>query len=176
MDPVVIRIACILTALLFISAGGHKLSAPEYYRTLIMKYVPVPKMIAKAIQLVLGLAELGMGMLMLLPMARQQVAWLAVAFLVFYLLLIAVSLLRGLDMDCGCSSPLNKQKLSPWLLFRNVVLIIVALMATTPATDRMLGWSDNLLILLVSSAAILIYISFEQILVNQEKLILLRSQ
>lgn len=176
MDPVAVWIASILTALLFISASGHKLIAPEYYRTLIMQYVPVTKMIATAIQLVLGLAELGIGMLMLLPMARQQVAWLAVALLVFYLLLIAVSLLRGLDMDCGCSGPLNKQKLSPWLLFRNVVLIIVALMATTPVTDRMLGLADNLLILLVSSAAILIYISFEQMLVNQEKLMLLRSQ
>ncbi|MFQ5659722.1 MAG: MauE/DoxX family redox-associated membrane protein [Gammaproteobacteria bacterium] len=176
MDPVLTWIATLLTSLLFVSAGWHKLSAPDYYRVLIRKYIAVPESLAVAAQIFLGLVEVAAGLFILLPALRQAAAWVAMTLLIFYFLLIALSLLRGLNMDCGCSGPLNKQRLNPWLLFRNAVLAAVAFLLTQPVSDRMLEFSDYMVIGIASLVAMLTYVSFEQLLTNEEKLLLLRRR
>lgn len=175
MDPVIIWIGSILIAALFITAGWHKLNHPDYYRVLIMKYIPMPGSWSVRVQWLVGSAEIAIACFIILPATRQLSAWMAVGLLIFYSLLLAISLLRGLDIDCGCSGPFNKQRLSPWLLLRNTLLTGIAFMATWQPVERLLGFQDYLLIGLASMVAVFIYISFEQLLENQEKLSLLRD-
>lgn len=176
MDPVIIWSASILLSILFIVSGWHKINAPEYYRDLIQKYVPISKPLATIAQTLLGILEIGTGFLLFVPVTRPDAALIAVALLLCYLLLIAISLIRGLDMDCGCSGPVNEQKLSPWLLPRNAGLVMMAYLLTLTQSHRLLGIADALLILVVCTVSLCIYLSFEQLLVNQNKLILLRKQ
>lgn len=112
----------------------------------------------------------------MLPDTRFAAACGALGLLMLYSLLIAVSLLRGLDMDCGCSGPLGRQKLSPWLLLRNGLLLLCAWLPTNPSTNRVTGFGDLLIILCSSAALILVYLAFEQLLSNRDKLVLLRSR
>ncbi len=175
MDPVLYWMAVISIALLFLGAGWHKLQSPAYYRVLIQKYVPVSPGLAAAGQTAVGLVETGIAIGILIPQLRVIAAWLAAAVLFLYLLLMLVSLLRGLDMDCGCSGPVARQKITPWLLLRNAVLAGVAVIITLPVTDRTVGLADGLVITLAALVTVLCYISLEQLLANRDQLVSLRN-
>lgn len=176
MDPVLIWITAIILSGLFLTAGFHKAYAPVYYRGLISGYTGLPVALAGLAGNVLALTEISVGALLLLPAYRFNAACGAMGLLVLYSLMISISLLRGLDMDCGCSGPLGRQKLSPWLLLRNGVLLLCAWVPTNPSTDRMTGPGDLLIILCSSVAVIIVYLAFEQLLSNREKLVLLRNR
>ena len=176
MDPVLIWTAAIILSGLFLAAGLHKACAPSYYRGLISGYTGLPVTLAGLAGNVLALTEISVGALLLLPDCRFNAACGAMGLLVLYSLLISISLLRGLDMDCGCSGPLSRQKLSPWLLLRNGMLLLCAWVPTNPSTERMTGVGDLLIILCSSAAVIFVYLAFEQLLSNREKLILLRNR
>lgn len=175
MDPVLIWSGSIVFFLLFLSAGVHKITAPAYYRGLIGRYLPLPPVPAGVAGSVAGITEISTGILILLPVSRPVAAWCALALLLAYFLLIMTGLLRGLDMDCGCSGPLGRQKLSVWLLFRNLVLAAGVWLLTMPSTSRLTGVADIMIVVCSSAALIMIYISFEHLLANQEKLASLRS-
>jgi uncharacterized membrane protein YphA (DoxX/SURF4 family) len=176
VDPVLIWTAAILLSGLFLSAGWHKTGSPAYYRDLISGYTGLPAAWAGVARNGVALVELAAGILLLVPASRNAAAWGAFGLLSGYSLVISVSLARGLEMDCGCSGPNGGLKLSPWLLFRNLVLIMSAWLLTYPASNRLTGLVDCLIILCSSAALILIYLAFEQLLSNREKLALLRNR
>ena len=176
MDPLYHwSVAIMMSALLF-SVGWHKFNSPAYYRDLIGRYTGVHAMLAAAAARVLAVVEISAAILLLLPGTRVAAAWGVTGLLSVYTLLIAVSLWRGLDMDCGCSGPLARQRLSPWLLLRNAVLLLLAWMLTLPGSGRALGVTDCLVILCAGFTLLCIYLACEQLLSNRDKLILLRSQ
>ena len=176
MDPVLIWTSAIVLSGLFLTAGLHKVWASAYYRGLISGYTGLSPTCAGMTGKVLALMEISTGTLIMLPDTRFAAACGALGLLMLYSLLIAVSLLRGLDMDCGCSGPLGRQKLSPWLLLRNGLLLLCAWLPTNPSTNRVTGFGDLLIILCSSAALILVYLAFEQLLSNRDKLVLLRSR
>lgn len=176
MDPVLIWSISIMLSGLFLTSGWHKVTAPAYYRDLIGAYTGLPAFPADLGGRVMAFTEISIGVLLLLPASRIVVAWVAVVLLLVYSLLIASSLLRGLDMECGCSGPLARQRLSPWLLVRNSVLLTVAWGVTRPALDRGMGPGDYLVILFSSVTLMCLYLACEQLLSNRDKLVLLRGR
>jgi len=175
MDPVLLWSGAIALSLLFLSAGLHKIRSPEYYRDLIVRYVRLPLALAGAAGFMAGVIEICTGLLLLLPATRILGAWWAVGLLLAYFFLMTAGLVRGLDMDCGCSGPLGSQKLSGWLLFRNLILTMMAWLLTIPSSSRLTGAIDIVIVLCASVVLIAIYLSFEQLLSNREKLTWLRS-
>lgn len=176
MDPVFIWTAVILLSALLLTAGWHKTSSPAYYRELIRAYTGLPAALAGLGGKLTALTEICVAVLLLLPATRIASAWVAVALLLLYSLLITISLLRGLAMDCGCSGPLGRQRLCPWLLVRNGALLLLAWVPTHPSLNRVTGTEDYLIILCSSAALICIYLACEQLLSNRDKLVLLRSR
>ena len=172
MDPVLIWTSVIVLSGLFLSAGLHKVSAPAYYRGLISGYTGLPERLAGPAGTLLALTEISVGALLLLPAARIGTACGALGLLTLYSLLIAISL----EMDCGCSGPLGRQRLSPWLLLRNGTLLLCAWLPTNPALNRETDFRDLLIILCSSAALLFIYLAFEQLLSNREKLLVLRNR
>ena len=176
MDPVLLWTAAIVLSGLFLTAGWHKLVLPGYYRDLIAGHVRMPAAFTEFVRIVLLITEISTGLLLLLPATRPLAAWSALGLLLLYSLLITVGLIRGLDLDCGCSGPRAGLILSPWLLLRNMGLILVAWMLTLPASNRFTGIEDCLIVIFASSTLGLIYLSYEHLLANSEKLTLLRHR
>jgi len=176
MDPVLSWLASLVLFALFATSGWHKLYYPSYYRSLIRSYIPVSLSLAVAGQVSFGTIEIAVATGLLLAPVRSLSAWLAAALLFFYLLLILSSLVRGRDMDCGCSGPAGEQRISPWLLLRNTVLIGLAVAAAAPpVADRTMGVADGLVVAFAGLAAVLFYLSFEQLLNNRGRLASLRN-
>ena len=64
-------------------------------------------------------------------------------------------------------SPPSDQPLSVGLLLRNVVLVIVALLATLPVPERQLSIVDNLTLVAAVLASTMLYAAANQLLQNR---------
>jgi len=68
----------ILYGLLFIAAGTNHFLNPAFYEQMIPSYLPSPKLL----NIVSGIAEIGLGALLLWPSTSQLAAWGLIALLV----------------------------------------------------------------------------------------------
>jgi len=176
MDPVSVLLASLFLAWLFITAGWHKLREPRHYAGVIDAYdLPLLKG-NKALVRSIAALELIVAIALLMIWTRPYAALLAAFMLTIYAAAIGINILRGKrDIDCGCSGPLGRQPLSGWLLWRNVLLVLMALYASSDMSARAISWFDWTVILFGSLLAILLYQVGERLLANSHLLVRLRG-
>lgn len=152
---------------LFAQAAFHKVSAPQYYRRLMTRYLGGPGG-GVAVWLVAAL-EAGIALALILPQWRAAGLAAAAALLVLYAGLMASQILRGSsDMQCGCAGPDSQLGISWALVARNGVCAVMALLAMTSTADVDVGWLGLSLSLFVAVFAALVYVASEQIISNAQ--------
>jgi uncharacterized membrane protein YphA (DoxX/SURF4 family) len=149
LDPVVAWVIRLGLALLFGAAAWHKLSDLRGFVATVKNYRIVPAVLSTPLASALGLAELGVAILLLsaaLGVSSGSLAPLAaLALLALYSGALGLNLARGRrDLDCGCMGPANRQLISPALLIRNAVLALGPLALLGGVASRSLGWVDVL--------------------------------
>lgn len=73
---------------------------------------------------------------------------------------IAINLIRGrTDIDCGCFGPVLRQKLSGWLLLRNLALIVLAAAVALPEASRSIHPLDGVTIAFGAATLTMLYVS-----------------
>lgn len=177
MDLVFVVIATLFISFLFVVAGWQKLRTPRYYASVIHEY-QLPLVTGnEVIAIAIGLTELCIGLLLLIPVSRGLAAWFALLLLLIYAIAIGINLLRGrTSIDCGCSGPAaTKQKLSAWLLLRNGLLMVITITAGMTPLSRELIWFDMVVIVFAASLAFLVYAGTEQLIANSTRLRILRG-
>ena len=116
------------------------------------------------------IVEALLGAAWLLNVETTFVAMTTAALLASYMSAIAVNLLRGrIHIDCGCTmgtSAGKDQQLSWGLVARNSVLIMAALTATVPTTERAIGLVDYVTLVAGLLAIVLLYGAANQLLNN----------
>jgi hypothetical protein len=75
--------------------------------------------------------EVGLGSLLAAGVARPVVAWLAVALIGGFTVLIGVRLAQGRRPPCACFGRMSTRPIGPGTLARNVVLLALAVVAAT---------------------------------------------
>lgn len=137
-------------ALLLLTTALHKARELAAFRAAIVGYALVPERLTGAIAVLFATVEAAIGVALLAPasLGLRDAALVATAsLLALYAVAIAVNLLRGRrDIDCGCAGPNAKQPLSEWLLARNALLAVTALVCLGGASARSLVWIDALTI------------------------------
>jgi hypothetical protein len=174
LDPQIIRCVALALGLLFLLAGAHKFGDRARFGGILANYRMVPVLLVSPLTLLMPLLELALGLFWLVAVIRLQTGALlpvsSALLLTVYALAIAVNLVRRRNhIDCGCGFAKNDsgQRLSPWLVFRNLLLAAMAMTPLLGAVDRRLGVADHLLLVLISVALILLYAAFNQLLSNQ---------
>jgi hypothetical protein len=156
---------------LFGSAALNKLKTDNrlYYQTVLSGYGIDHVLLAKLLPASIGLLELALGLLMVIPASRGYAAIAAIALLAGYATAFSVQLLQGkAGIDCGCAGPAGDIKLSGHLLVRNLLLMALAIGCLLPAQGLGLGyWS---LVSLSALLLVLLYLCTEQLLGNAQKL------
>jgi len=162
-------------------AGLSKLRPQNrnYYRGVAEAYEVVPRYLLSAFPLIVGSAET----LIAIATVTAQTATLgliaAMVLLSLYGLVFTKQLLEGkADVDCGCAGPDVDVKISPMLVLRNIVLVGLCIFAITVGSDSfsLSSLAANwFLTLPIASMLSLIYLSFEQLVLNQQKIEMLRN-
>jgi len=164
----------LLIAGLFLHAGFSKLQPHNqaYYRGVIRAYGVVPPGLIAALPRIMGGIEMLTAVAILLPFYSSTGLIATTGLLTLYLLMFVKQLLQGrADIDCGCAGPGADVKISPALLLRNIILIGLCVFAINAATATFLSiWFLALPLAMMFG---LIYVSCEQLMVNQQKIKLL---
>jgi len=180
IDPLLLRIISLGFALLFLIAAVHKFSNREIFLANFEAYEIVPKNLSGLIagiipplELLLGLGWLAAG---LFAIRLEAVTLISIGLLASYVVAIGVNLKRGRSyIDCGCSFSNSNtsraenvsQQISSGLLYRNLLLIVMAIVCTIPSSARSLQLIDIFGLVFSVVSLILLYGTFNQLLNNE---------
>ena len=123
----------LLLATLFVCAGLPKLFDPQSFALVVFRYHLLPDSLINLAALLLPWLEIVAALALLQPAWRRPGALWLVGLLGLATAAIAISLARGLDIDCGCFTLTpGHSPISLWLIVRNFMLIALTVWA---------GWS-----------------------------------
>ncbi len=176
LDPIYSLAVAVLIAFVFARAGLHKLIDFPRHLAIIRDYRIAPGWLAPLLAPVVVILEVTVAALVLWPASRSPALALAAGLLLAYVCAIGLNLLRGrTSIDCGCGWGSHEQRISNWLLVRNLLLIGVALAARLPVAERPLNLLDWFLLAFTSLALIAVYSIGDSLIANWLKLSQLKS-
>jgi uncharacterized membrane protein YphA (DoxX/SURF4 family) len=148
MDPVAHWVLRLALALLFGAASAQKLRDLPGFTVSLRDYRVLPRALSAPAAAALAAAEVGAAAALLLPGLDPAGPATALALLALYAGAIGWNLARGRrHIDCGCLGPGRRQSLSGWLIARNAVLCVGALLLLAPPARRETSWIDALSLL-----------------------------
>jgi hypothetical protein len=156
-------IGCV--ALLFASAGVHKLRALPMFAEIFAAYRVVPEAVARRLAWFIPCLELGVAAGLLWNPSRRISVAFAVAVLVAYAWGVGLNLLRGRrDLDCGCGTARDRRSIAAWMVWRNLFLAAALGMAALPWSDRPLNLTDVFTVVAGLAAAVVLYAAVDRLL------------
>ncbi len=170
-DPAVALILRLLLALIFAGAVIHKITDPRAFRTAVDNYRMLPGLLVTPVSAGFIVVECALVIMLVVPATAVLGAQVACSLLLAYTGAITFNLLRGrTHIDCGCMGSAHTQRLTGWLLLRNLPLVLIALAAALPAHTRDLVTWDYATIVFAVMALGMLYITMNHLLVNGPKL------
>lgn len=175
MDPLLIYMAAACLAVILLIGALDKLRNFDLFEGAVMAYRLLPMGTSKVFAVLFVAAELGAGLLLLVPQARMYGALLALLVLAISSVGVAINLARGhTDVACGCGN-LKQQSagLSWWLVSRNSVLFIITALLVLPSAfvaERHLTWVDAFTFFGSTLALLGLYFAVNQLIESHVKL------
>lgn len=170
IDPLFERAIALGLALLLLSAAWQKLAARAEFLAILRGYELLPAPLLRPVAALVPAVEVVLAAAWLAGAAQVVVATATATLLLVYAAAIAINLHRGqVQIDCGCgfAGPAGAgQRLSGWLVARNLVLAGFAALAAWPASARALGFADALTLAAATAAAVLLYAGSSQLIRN----------
>ena len=109
----------------FIWSGTLKVLHPLEFAQNVAAYELFPQWMCFLAGLTLPWVELAAGLLLVLGLFRRAAALVAAGMLAGFILLVAVTMVRGLDLSCGCFGSLSG-KVGWTLLVQDILLLVMA--------------------------------------------------
>ena len=115
--------------ILFIYAALDKIRNPGPFSDLVMNYHLLPEQLVNVFALWLPVAELVVGVLLILGIWSQAASGLVMAMLAMFLVAIIQGVARGIDTHCGCFTQGGKgSPISVWTILRDVCFLAVSVL------------------------------------------------
>ena len=130
----------------FLSAAIPKLLAPADFALAVRNYRLLRPRLTEPVARWLPQLEFALALALLLGLATRPAAGLAAAALLIFAGAIAINLLRGREIDCGCYSAASPRTIGWWLVVRDLGLALsAALVLVAPPQTLALSslWSDE---------------------------------
>jgi hypothetical protein len=123
-------LACLLVGGVFVYAALPKIRDPNAFALSVFHYQVAPDRIINLVALFLPWLELVCGLaIMLLPGGRRAAGWLLAGMLLLFAGLQISSILRGIDISCGCFSVDGETGHIGWLsVARNAGLLAATML------------------------------------------------
>jgi uncharacterized membrane protein YphA (DoxX/SURF4 family) len=131
--PWVVRAAQILIGLVFIAAALPKIGDPESFASAVHNYRLLPMVLENLVAITLPWIELVAGLALILGLRARAGGLIASLMMVVFTIAVAVSLARGLDVECGCFGTGDASRIGLRKLVENVLLLVLSLLGTLRA-------------------------------------------
>lgn len=132
-----------LLGLVLLAASVPKLRQIERFERTIATYALLPGALVQVVARIVPTLEFVCGVSLLAGFALSLLAPVAAVLLVCFASAIAVNLLRGRRIDCGCTSRITLTPINWLMVVRNLVLATFAALASAQPGGAMSSWSDN---------------------------------
>jgi len=165
LDPAFGYLIVIGIALLFASAGIHKLRDLPRFTEVFAAYRLLPGAPARRLAWLIPCLEFGIALGVLWEPSRRLAAISAIAVLIAYASGLGLNLARGRrDLDCGCGPARNRRSIAGWMVWRNLLLAGALGIAAMPWSPRSFDLSDFLTIVGGLAAAVILYAAVDGLL------------
>jgi len=125
-NQIVTYISRIIVGFIFIVASIPKIADPAAFAKSMEAYSLFPNFILPGAALVVPWLELVLGLLLIFGILLRGSSLLSSILFIFFSIIIAISLLRGLSIDCGCFGT-DGAALSLKRLFEDLGLLILSI-------------------------------------------------
>jgi Methylamine utilisation protein MauE len=165
LDPVVGLLLVVTVALLFGSAGVHKLRDLRRFDEIFAAYGVVPAVSRLHLSWLVPVLELAVAVGLLFDGSRLYASIAGIVLLLAYASAIGINLRRGRrDLACGCGGPDERRPIAPWMVWRNVIIALALVSALAPWTSRPLGFTDAVTVTFGLLTLALIYLCVDQLM------------
>jgi uncharacterized membrane protein YphA (DoxX/SURF4 family) len=117
----------IFLALVFIFAAVTKVTETETFARAIANYKLLPNFLINFLAIILPWIELCAGVLLLFGISVKENSTILSGLLFIFIIAILISLLRGLNIDCGCFGTVGGTKVGIQKILENIGLLILGL-------------------------------------------------
>jgi uncharacterized membrane protein YphA (DoxX/SURF4 family) len=117
----------IIIGFVFIFAALSKAAEPEEFARAIANYKLLPIFSINTFAIILPWIELCAGILLVFGISVKENSAILSGLLLVFIIAIAISLARGLNIDCGCFGTALGSKLGIQKILENIVLLILGL-------------------------------------------------
>lgn len=112
---------------IFIFAALTKVADPVGFSQSIYNYKLMPDFIINFLAIAIPWIELVAGILLVFGITVKENSAILTGLLVVFIIAVAISLARGLDIDCGCFGTVDGSKVGIMKILENTGLLILGL-------------------------------------------------
>jgi uncharacterized membrane protein YphA (DoxX/SURF4 family) len=114
-------------AFVFIYAAILKIAEPGDFSQAIANYKLLPDISINVFGIILPWIEISAGILLLFGVAVKENSVIISGMLIVFIIAIAISLARGLNIDCGCFGTANGDQIGLIKLLQNIGLLVIGI-------------------------------------------------
>lgn len=176
LDPAIGILIVASVALLFASAGAHKLRDLTRFDEIFSAYGLTPEITRVRISRLVPILEISVAAGLVIKVSRPYAGAFGILMLSGYAAAIAVNLRRGhRDLACGCGGPDERRPIAAWMVWRNIVIALAVAVVFAPWADRHLSITDGITIVFGLLTIALVYLCVDQLLGNAQRTAQLRG-
>lgn len=133
-----LSLACrLVLGVVFIAAAVPKILAPHDFALAILRYQMAPYALINLMAVFMPWLELVAGVAILMPRPARGAAIILAGLLAVFTVAIAINLVRGVDMACGCfTMDPDAERIGWWNVARNLGLLAAAVAAMGTGTGE----------------------------------------
>ena len=129
----------VVLGLVFLLYGLDKISQPDVFAKSIANYRLLPAVFINLMAVVLPWIEVLCGLLLISGQWIRSAALVSGFLLVVFVIAVSITLVRGLDIHCGCFNTNAGRKVGMRLLGEDLLLLGMSSVLVLKARDRV-GW------------------------------------
>ncbi len=122
---------------IFVFAGIEKISDPSGFANSIYNYKILPLFAINTLAILIPWIEFVSGLLIIFGIALKENALIINLFLISFIVLITVSLFRGLNIDCGCFSTTGGETIGIQKIVEDMLLLILGILIFLFPSDEL---------------------------------------
>ncbi len=165
VDPTVGLVLILAYAALLLPAAWHKVRDLPVFVATLDAYRVLPRALVPALAPLVPVIEAAVVGGLFVPAYRALAADTAAALLLLYALAMAVNLVRGrVDLDCGCTGPLERRPVAAWMVYRNALLAGLVLPLSRPWNGRALDGNDFFTVVAALATIVILWLAIDRLL------------